>query len=488
MTYLIYARVSPKGSTWAAAESSIDMQIESCKRFIHGEPSRVIKDEFFTAENNKRPGLIGILADLEAGTADWDTLIVYRLDRLTRSLLNGEKVFQALRNNNKGFISVTERMDFSSPMGRAMLGIINVFAQLEREQLAERTRDKMHSMAAKGEYTCGICPYGYKRPAPHVNTLVIDERPAEEVRDIFKLYISGKSTNQIHLKYKDKRSKNQIINILRNKHYLGLITCKGQEFQGKHEPIIDQETFDRVQRRLPNKQYNSREAAQKYPYLLTGLLYCSCGKRLTPASYKDGTFHYYKCTDPLCKAMVSAPKLEKSVIDYISNYKMHRKDIEQVCAAIKEEKEKYLAGNAPELIALGVAVQKTRKEVDKTANAFLSGKNRDYWDDRLLSLRQELQRLELRRSELLEASKMDLGIFEDATAMADMLKSFADALNREPDNVEAKRQAITSHISRLSLSSPKEFLMLLSDGTSNVLSGSPDITWKYQLRILLAAS
>lgn len=169
------------------------MQIQACKKFINGESCEVIKDEFYTAKDNKRPGLQRILENLKAGTAEWDALIVYKLDRLTRSLLDGGQIFELLRNNNKGFISVTENLDFSSCMGRAMLGIINIFAQLEREQLGERTRDKMMSIAANGEYAPGLCPYGYKRAAPHSNTLAIDERKAEHVRDMYQSYLSGQS-------------------------------------------------------------------------------------------------------------------------------------------------------------------------------------------------------------------------------------------------------------------------------------------------------
>jgi hypothetical protein len=140
MTYLIYARVSPKGSTWASSESSIQMQIDACKSFLRGQSSQTVKDEFYTAKDTNRPGLHKIISDLESGSADWDTLIVYKLDRLTRSLMDGGRIFQLLRDCNKGFVSVTENIDFSSPMGRAMLGIISNVNSLQNAPATRCTR------------------------------------------------------------------------------------------------------------------------------------------------------------------------------------------------------------------------------------------------------------------------------------------------------------------------------------------------------------
>ena len=464
--YLIYARVSPKGSTWASSESSIDMQIQACKRFIGGESCEIIKDEFYTAKDNNRPGLQQILEDLNSGRAEWDALIVYKLDRLTRSLLDGGQIFELLRNNNKGFISVTENLDFSSPMGRAMLGIINIFAQLEREQLAERTRDKMMSIAASGEYAPGICPYGYKRAAPHSNVLAIDDRKAEHVRDMYQSYLSGQSTDDIHKKYKDILSKNQIIWILKNKHYIGQITYGGKEFKGKHVPIIDTETFARVQAHFPNKEYKSRPAAQRYPYLLAGLLFCHCGKRLTPAGAKNNTFFYYKCTNHLCKTKVSAPKLEKAILEFIENYELNSKQIELVCKKIQEKKKKCLAGNAPELNQITSAIQQVKKDIDTTAMAFLSQKNKDFWDDKLFTLREELNRLEARKIEVSSIADMDLGVFEDARTLLQHMKRIKEHLEKNPDDIELRRQAVTSYIKQVKFSCKDEYLLYLADGTT----------------------
>jgi site-specific DNA recombinase len=443
------------------------MQIQSCKVFVQGQPCQIVKDEFFTAKDTRRPGLTRIIADLEAGSADWDCLIVYKLDRLTRSLLDGGAIFQLLRDNNKGFISVTENIDFSSPMGRAMLGIINIFAQLEREQLGERTRDKMISIASNGEYAPGLCPYGYRRAAPHSNILTIDPRKAETVRNIFKLYLEGKSVDAIHTEYKDIFSKNQITWILRNRHYIGKITYAGKEYPGKHEPIIDPDTFRRAQARLPNREYKSRPAAQKYPYILTGLVFCHCGLRLTPASAKNSRFHYYRCTSHLCKQSVSAPKLETAVLDFISKHEINKQDIEAVCAKIAKRKKEYQSGHAPELDQVSEAIRKTKVDIEKTADAYLSEKNKEYWDERLFILRQELARLELRRNELSAVSSLDLGIFESAKEIIGMLSKLKNALEADPENMELKKNLVTGMVKELRFSAKNEFKLLLNDGTTN---------------------
>lgn len=125
MKYLIYARVSPKGSSWAATETTIKTQIAECKEFVRRDDPlaelEIIEDEFFIGKDNKRPRMKAILSDFEHNRANWDCIVTYSLDRLTRSITNALSIFEVLKNNGKSYISVKQRIDMFSAGGRAML-------------------------------------------------------------------------------------------------------------------------------------------------------------------------------------------------------------------------------------------------------------------------------------------------------------------------------------------------------------------------------
>ncbi len=470
MKCLIYARVSPKGSTWASSESTIDMQIQHCKDFVSasgGEVHSIVKDEFFTAKDTRRPGLKGILAELEAGTAEWDSLIVYRLDRLTRSLRDGGEIFDALRENGKGFASVSERLDFSTPVGRAMLWIIHVFAQFEREQLGERTKDKMVQIAREGGYAPGTTPFGYMRKAKHDNALAIDPAKAAIVKDIFESYAAGVQSIEIWKRYSRHISKNQMLAMLRNRVYLGKIVYDGQEYPGKHDSIISEELFGKVQARLPNKARNTRPAAQKHPYLLAGLVKCHCGRRMTPkaAHGKNAMFHYYACTDTLgCKNQVNAEKLDAAVVAKIKTASVSVRDIQSIVSSIKDEREKASLSAAPEIQLVRAAIGKAKAEQDRLSEAFLSGivtaENKDFFNAKLAEVNKELARLKERKESLESIRTIDLGVFEDAEKLASMLKDLGALASSE--NVELRRNAILAHVEEVFSKEPCIFGLKLA--------------------------
>ncbi len=219
MKYLIYARVSPKGSDFER-ETTIDMQIKLCREHIESigdEVVEILSDEFYSGKDTARPGLKQLLAELESGKADWDCVCVYKLSRLTRSLKDGAEIFDRFYRCGKGFLSITEKnLDFSTPSGRAMLGILQVFNQFEREQTAENTRNKMISIAAAGGCPYGTPPAGYRRGGKGDNTLYVDERKAESVKDIFTLYASNTPLFSIVRKYnKTAQTLTQIMVLLR---------------------------------------------------------------------------------------------------------------------------------------------------------------------------------------------------------------------------------------------------------------------------------
>ena len=181
----IYARqsIDKKGSL------SIEGQIELCRKFTAGEP-RIFSDRGFSGKNMRRPAFGELMEAVEAG--EIERIIVYRLDRFSRSLADFSRIWEVLQKNGVAFLSVSEQFDTSSPVGRAMLSIVMTFAQLERETTAERVRDNYHHRASLGAWPGGPAPYGYALSKAEVDgrsvsTLIPDEH-AKTVCRIFEEY------------------------------------------------------------------------------------------------------------------------------------------------------------------------------------------------------------------------------------------------------------------------------------------------------------
>ena len=382
MKFAIYARVSPRGSSYEV-ETTINMQIKYCKDFIaaqRGEVVEIQSDEFFSGKDMNRPGFQKLMADMKSGKAEWDCLCVYKLSRMSRSIKDGSLIFEEMKQYNKGFVSATEpAFDFSTPMGRAMLGIFQVFNQFEREQTSENTRNKMLSIAAAGEWPVGGAPFGYKRTAKHNNILEPDARKAEQVRMIFEAYLSATPLSRIAKRF--NRCPQSILYILRNRTYLGEICYAGNIYPGKHEPIITRELFDAVQKMLPEikqkgteREYSVRQKKHSRVYALAGLLRCGeCGAFLTPASAKSGQYFYYRCTDNVnCKNRISAPKIEEVVVDILKNQRLDQDFVRGFRDAIAKIRKDRAGKFKKEMKQLEKALAEARMERDKVVDLMLN--------------------------------------------------------------------------------------------------------------------
>ena len=204
-------------------------------------------------------------------------VIVYKLDRLSRSQKDTLYLIEDVFNpHGVDFVSLNESMDTSTPMGRLMLGILSAFAQLERENIRLRTRMGMRERVKSGLWMGGgRIPFGYDYDKE--KGILIPNKDAEKVRQVYKLYIEGKSpqdiANLLGLKY-DKLA----IQILTRKSNYGIIEYNGEEYQGKHEPIISKETYDIAMKCMLDR---SRVRSNTSEYLLTGLMYCGkCGAKM----------------------------------------------------------------------------------------------------------------------------------------------------------------------------------------------------------------
>ena len=457
MKYLIYARVSPKGSSWDGTETSIRMQIDYCREYVNfhgGEVVGEVSDEFFSGKNTLRPGFSRIIEELRAGTAQWDTLIVYKLSRMSRNLRDGAEIFATLFEQGKGFVSATEHLDFSTPSGRAMLGVMQVFNQFEREQTAENIRNKMINIAANGMWPTGNPPFGYKRGGKKDNKLYVDSRKAQIVKDIFEMYASEKyQTMDILSKYRGVIGKTALFTILRNRTYLGKIIYAGHEFDGKHDAIISESLFDTVQSMIPTTLKSSRPKAQKYSYLLTGLLKCHCGCSMSPASAKGGKYHYYVCSDSSCKNRVKAEKIEDAVLDQLEKYRSDEKLLNSMERKLLEARDQFLSRTRPELEEALNARTEATQERNRIYNVILSLDNLNeagFLNNKLNDLTREIERLTA-RIEMLKSQGNDTSIFDDIQRELEIMRNTGKLLAESRSNFDRTglRKLVLAHISRI---------------------------------------
>ena len=322
---MLYARVSPKGSDWSAEETSIALQIQDMKEYIlRKDPEArflVQQDEFKSGKNLNRPGIQAVLEDLELPEPPWKTLVVWALDRLSRSLADAIPIFEKLRDAGCGFICI--RQDYLSTegaMARFTLNQTILIAQLEREMTSERVKAKMVWIAEKGKFPVGKLPLGYRRKKGVKNELEPDPETADIVRDIFRSYLAQKEpVVELRRRYHQYlHTRMQLYRILRNHLYIGEIEYDGKIYQGQHQAIIDRKTFDAVNSMLPGERRAPRPGRQIYKYLLQGLVFCQCGKRMTPYSVKktgNTRYFYYKCQDSVnCKYAINAERLDQEVM------------------------------------------------------------------------------------------------------------------------------------------------------------------------------
>ncbi|MBI4564621.1 MAG: recombinase family protein [Planctomycetes bacterium] len=330
--------------------NSLDAQREACEAFIasqRGEGWACLPDRFddggYTGANMERPALVRLLASIEAGKLD--VVVVYKLDRLTRSIRDFGRIMDAFEQHGVAFVSVSQRFDTTSSMGRLMLHVLLSFAQFEREMTAERTRDKVLAARRRGKWTGGYPPLGYDL-AQDGGVLVANDAEADQVREIFRLYLERESLiatiEELNRRgWRNKSwttkeggrhegrpwSKATLRRVLSNKVYLGMIPHNGEAYPSDHPAIVDEQVFKQVQELLGDgRAHGSTASRNAFAYLLRGLVHCAaCGSTMCPATTKKrgGTnYRYYRCTavdrggrDACPVRYVPAAELERVVVD-----------------------------------------------------------------------------------------------------------------------------------------------------------------------------
>jgi DNA invertase Pin-like site-specific DNA recombinase len=326
--------------------NSLDAQREACEAYIKSQAHegwRLIPEHYddgaFSGASLDRPALQALLTDVRAGKID--IIVVYKVDRLTRSLADFAKLVELFDQHSVSFVSVTQSFNTTSSMGRLTLNVLLSFAQFEREVIGERVRDKIAASKAKGIWVGGSIPLGY---ASIKKKLVVIPEEAETVRLIFRRYLELGSIRDLaeDLDRKGIRTRRQTLSsgktrggirfgvgglaqLLRNRFYIGEIVYKGTVHPGEQEPILDRELFDAVQATLAAGATARLMKVRASPSILTGLIFDDRGNRMTPThTNKQGArYRYYVSHAVLQKrdreaksvARISAPELETIVVN-----------------------------------------------------------------------------------------------------------------------------------------------------------------------------
>jgi site-specific DNA recombinase len=302
--------------------NSLDAQREACEAYIASQRHAgwiALSDRYddggFTGANMNRPGLQKLLQHVQAGQVD--SVIVYKVDRLSRSLLDFARMIELLEKHSASFVSVTQSFNTATSMGRLSLHMLLSFAQYEREIIGERIRDKVAASKMKGKYMGGTPPLGYDVDR-EAKRLVVNPDEAKLVRHIFNRFLSLGSVTKLARELNDAGhttkawvtakgrmregrtwNKSHLYRLLNNPILIGRVSHKGETFPGEHEAIIEKSLWDKVQKALAdNTRSHPDETRAKTPMLLKGLIRCGhCGASMGATfARKDGkTYRYYLC-------------------------------------------------------------------------------------------------------------------------------------------------------------------------------------------------
>jgi site-specific DNA recombinase len=324
--------------------NSLDAQRESAEAFIRSQkphswtllPTRY-DDGGYSGGTLDRPALQRLLADVDSGKVD--CVVVYKVDRLSRSLLDFARLMERFDRHAVSFVAVTQQLNTTNSLGRLTLNILLSFAQFEREIIGERTRDKMRAARRKGKWIGGTPVLGYD-VAPEGGRLVVNDAEAEQVREIFQLYIRHRSLTAVREElarrgwttkaYQSQRGKTHggqcfqeptLRRLLTNPLYIGNVKYQGEPYAGEQPAIIEPVLWETIQQEFrTGKRQGNRKLHSPDDALLQGLLYCHfCDFPMahTWAHAHGRQYRYYLCRRKraACPGRpVSARVIEDSVV------------------------------------------------------------------------------------------------------------------------------------------------------------------------------
>ena len=373
----IYTRVSTE-SGLDQDFNSLDAQYDAAQAYIRSQAHAgwtLVRTRYddggFSGGSTDRPALQQLLNDIRARRIN--VIVVYKVDRLTRSLADFAKLVELFDAHGVSFVSVTQQFNTTTSMGRLTLNVLLSFAQFEREVTSERIRDKIGASKRKGLWVGGVVPLGYQAKDRKI-TVVADE--AKTVRHIFRRYLDLASLNLLltdlrrtGVKTKVRPLSNgrtiggipftrgSLAALLRNRFYIGEVRYKGEVFPGEQSAILDRALFEAVQSKLDRQRTNHAKARQHSQSLLTGRIFDERGNRMTPShAVKNGVRYRYYISATLIQGQpdkaaklnrVPATEIEKLILSAVREHlagKPHRKaqaegpdslnDKELICAHV----------------------------------------------------------------------------------------------------------------------------------------------------------
>lgn len=371
--------------------NTLDAQREACEAYILSQRAEgwvCLDDRFddsgFSGGTIERPAMQQLLHAIESGSID--CVVVYKVDRLSRSLLDFARLMDIFEKHGVSFVSVTQQFNTASSMGRLVLNVLLSFAQFEREIISERTSDKMCAARRKGKWLGGPPILGYDVDRER-HRLVINQEEAAMVRELFELYLQHRSllkvaqevnrrgwstksyvtTKGVH-KGGGRFDKAKLQRILTNVTYTGKIAHKGELYPAEHKAIIEESTFQAVQEVLAeNSQHGGAKARNNHNALLKGLLYCgSCGAAMahTYTKKKNRLYRYYVCSTAQKQGSAAcatpslpAQDIEDAVVEQIRQIANEPEMVEQVF----KEAEGQRKANVPKLKAEQRRLQRERQ-------------------------------------------------------------------------------------------------------------------------------
>jgi DNA invertase Pin-like site-specific DNA recombinase len=323
--------------------NSLDAQYEACAAYAVSQRHEgwvILPDRYddggFSGGNMERPGLKRLMTDVSSGKVD--IILLYKIDRLTRSLADFARIVDVLDKAGASFVSITQSFNTTTSMGRLTLNMLLSFAQFEREVIGERVRDKVAASKKRGMWMGGGVPTGY---LVKDRKLIVNEPQAEVLRSIYRRYLEVGSVaelvdvlNRAGLRTEIRVSRRgntsggvpfsrgMLFHLLTNRVYRGMTVHKGQAYPGEHEPIVSQELWDEVQACIRERtQGHSRRLKAKEPSLLVGLVFDGEGRAMRPSHSVKGKvrYRYYETRTELLDGSpawrVSAHDLERVVCE-----------------------------------------------------------------------------------------------------------------------------------------------------------------------------
>lgn len=439
--------------------NSLDAQRLAGENYIRSQVDEgweIIPDEYddggFTGGDMDRPALQRLMSNIKEGKID--CVVVYKVDRLSRSLLDFSRILETFDKHNVAFVSVTQQFNTANSMGRLMLNVLLSFAQFEREIISERTRDKIAAARRKGKWVGGMPVLGYDVD-PRGSKLVVNDDEAVRVRTIFDLYLQHQSLITV-IRELDNRgwvskrwvtkkgverggktfTKTSLHKVLTNVTYRGKVRYKDEVHEGEHEAIVDPDIWQQVQTVMQrNGRTGGANVRNRFGALLTGLLRCvTCDSAMSPThTTKNGNkrYRYYVCCHAQKRGWHNCPspsipatEIERFVVDQIRSIGRDSDLIRETASQVHEQANSQLVVLEAEQASLERELARWASEIRDVVAQVGPGDEDSPAVDRLADLQERTRTAERRATEIREQIRVISGRTIDQSEIAAAMASF----------------------------------------------------------------